>query len=107
MTPDVHGTSDQPPSDCNIRMHVESRLHRSRYKALCRVWCEFQPETGVLHLRGSLPSYYLKQVAQALVLDLEGVNVLDNQITVDRRSWSRASGKADGAGHEEPDASRH
>ena len=37
---------------------------------------------GLLVLRGCLPSYYLKQVAQEVVARLEGVQAIDNQIQV-------------------------
>jgi osmotically-inducible protein OsmY len=37
---------------------------------------------GVLVLRGCLPSYYLKQVAQEVVAHLEGVERIENQIEV-------------------------
>jgi len=37
---------------------------------------------GVLVLRGCLPTYYLKQIAQEVMGDLEGVNRIDNQIQV-------------------------
>jgi hypothetical protein len=69
---------------CSVGSTGERRLHRSSYGALGRVYCEFQIETGVLRLRGSVPSYYLKQLAQELVLDLEGVRRVDNQICVAR-----------------------
>jgi osmotically-inducible protein OsmY len=56
------------------------RLRRSAYLALQRVCCEFR--AGVLTLRGRLPSYYLKQVAQMLVATVEGVEQIDNRIEV-------------------------
>ena len=49
---------------------------------LRRVCCDFQRENGVLHLRGAVRSYYLKQAAQELVLDIEGVSIVNNQIRV-------------------------
>ena len=36
----------------------------------------------MLVLRGCLPSYYLKQIAQEAVAALEGVERIDNQIQV-------------------------
>ena len=77
--------SDRPPlGGCAIRSSVERRLQRSGYAALSRVSCEFQRESGVLHLRGAVPSYYLKQVAQELVRDLDAVRLVHNQINVAR-----------------------
>jgi hypothetical protein len=57
-------------------------LRRCGYQALGQVCCEFHEETGLLRLHGSVPSYYLKQVALGLVLDLEDVREIDNQIIV-------------------------
>ena len=69
---------------CQVRASVEGRLQRSSYRALRTICCDFQGDSGVLHLRGSLSSYYLKQVAQELVCDVEGVVLVDNQISVKR-----------------------
>jgi osmotically-inducible protein OsmY len=68
------------PSWADIRQAAESRLHAGGYAPLRDVRCDF--ECGVLRLRGRLPSQYLKQVAQALVVDLDGVSTVENQITV-------------------------
>ena len=61
---------------------AESRLRSNPYLALKNVSCEIAPEGGVLVLRGCLPSYYLKQVAQTVVAQLEGVRRIDNRIQV-------------------------
>ncbi len=65
---------------------AESRLRRSGYPALRHISCEFQ--AGVLTLRGYVPRYYSKQIAQTVVAELAGVERIDNQIEVvplDRR----------------------
>jgi osmotically-inducible protein OsmY len=59
---------------------AERCLRRNAYLALKNVSCDYQ--SGVLALRGCLPSYYLKQVAQQVVAHLEGVQRIDNQIKV-------------------------
>jgi hypothetical protein len=59
---------------------AEGCLRRNPYLALKNVCCDWRG--GVLVLRGCLPSYYLKQVAQEAVARLEGVQALDNQIQV-------------------------
>jgi hypothetical protein len=85
MTPsDPSGSDPERPvaGGCRIRLLVESRFQRSGYAALSRVCCEFQSEAGVLHLRGWLPSHYLKQLAQALATDVEDVRLVNNQIKV-------------------------
>ena len=63
---------------------AESRLKNSQYAALKHVWCEFHD--GVLILRGRLCSHYLKQIAQSLVQDLEGVEEVANYIEVEPRT---------------------
>ncbi len=68
------------PSWTDILQTAESRLRAGGYAVLRDVCCDF--ESGVLRLSGRLPSQYLKQVAQALVADLEGVSTVVNQITV-------------------------
>jgi hypothetical protein len=59
---------------------AEGCLRRNPYLALKNVACDCRG--GVLVLRGRLPSYYLKQVAQEAVARLEGVQAVDNQIQV-------------------------
>jgi hypothetical protein len=55
-------------------------LLRNAYLALKNVTCEYRE--GVLTLRGCLPSYYLKQVAQTAVGHLDGVRQVVNLIQV-------------------------
>jgi osmotically-inducible protein OsmY len=45
-----------------------------------RLWCEF--DGGRLFLRGQVPSFYLKQLAQEAVVGLEGVHQVINEIEV-------------------------
>jgi osmotically-inducible protein OsmY len=59
---------------------AEGCLQRNPYLAMKNVSCDCQ--AGVLVLRGCLPSYYLKQVAQEAVASLAGVEAVDNQIEV-------------------------
>ncbi len=59
---------------------AERCLRRNPYLALKNVSCDWRD--GVLLLRGCLPSYYLKQVAQEAVSAVEGVGRIDNQIQV-------------------------
>ncbi len=47
-------------------------LHRLAY-----TWCD-----GVLTLRGRVPSYFLKQIAQAIAASVAGVAAVDNQLEV-------------------------
>ncbi len=59
---------------------AEGRLRGNPYRALRHVTCDCRE--GVLVLRGCLPTYYLKQVAQGAVARLEGVRAVDNRIQV-------------------------
>jgi osmotically-inducible protein OsmY len=59
---------------------AESCLRRNPYLALKNVSCDGRD--GVLVLRGCLPTYYLKQVAQEAVAHLEGVKRIENHIQV-------------------------
>jgi osmotically-inducible protein OsmY len=45
-----------------------------------RIWCDF--DGGRLVLRGQVPSFYFKQLAQEAVADLEGVEQVVNEIEV-------------------------
>jgi hypothetical protein len=73
--------TDHPaPGECPITLLAVCRLRASGYGALHGLGCTF--ESGVLHLRGCVPSYYLKQVAQSVVVDLEGVLQVNNQLEV-------------------------
>ena len=60
---------------------AEGCLRRNPYRTLKNVACDCRD--GVLVLRGCLPSYYLKQIAQEVVAhQVKGVGRIDNQIQV-------------------------
>jgi osmotically-inducible protein OsmY len=59
---------------------AERALRNSPYLVLRNVTCACQ--NGVLTLRGYLPTYYLKQVAQAVVAHVDGVRQVVNEIEV-------------------------
>jgi len=59
---------------------AETSLRRNSYVALKNISCVYQE--GVLTLRGCLPTYYLKQMAQTTVARLAGVERVVNQIEV-------------------------
>jgi osmotically-inducible protein OsmY len=63
-----------------IEESAQGRLLGSPYFALRNVGCVYRD--GVLTLRGSLPTYYLKQMAQSVVAETEGVSAVVNQIEV-------------------------
>jgi osmotically-inducible protein OsmY len=67
-----------------LARRIEDRLRRSGYLALREVACDTRG--GVVRLRGCLPSYYLKQIAQATVSEVEGVRQIINRIKVESNS---------------------
>ena len=63
-----------------IEAAVQLRLRTSGYCQLGLVSCEFHE--GVLTLRGRVSTFYLKQVAQTLVRNLDGVGEINNRLEV-------------------------
>ena len=61
---------------------VLRRLRDTAYRALKNVTCECPDEGGVVVLRGRLPTYYLKQMAQAVAAREEGAKRVENRIEV-------------------------
>jgi osmotically-inducible protein OsmY len=73
---------------------AQGRLLASSYLALRFIGCSFHD--GVLTLRGSLPSHHQKQLAQAIVADVEGVREVVNQIRVGPAAIEEAAGHDEG-----------
>ena len=69
----------RPAPSPGIAEGAEARLRSNAYLALKNVTCDYHD--GVLTLRGCLPTYYLKQLAQEAVGRPEGVRVV-NEIEV-------------------------
>ncbi len=67
-------------SPANAKELAERCLQCNSYPPLRNISCDYL--NGVLVLRGCVDTYYLKQVAQAAVARLEGVERIDNQIQV-------------------------
>ena len=65
---------------CGAAEAAEGRLRGNAYLALKNVTCEYRG--GVLTLRGCLPTYYLKQMAQSVVARIDGVQRIINEIEV-------------------------
>ena len=59
---------------------AERCLRSNSYLAMKKITCDYF--NGVLILRGHVETYYLKQVAQVAVAQVEGVDRVDNQIEV-------------------------
>jgi osmotically-inducible protein OsmY len=64
----------------DISKLAETQLRSNSYLALKNISCEY--DHGVLILRGSVPTYHLKQIAQESVAQVVGVEWIDNQIEV-------------------------
>jgi osmotically-inducible protein OsmY len=67
-------------SRCPVTKVASASLQRSPYVAVKSVSCHY--DRGVLVLRGQLPSFYQKQLAQEAVADLEGVSQVVNETEV-------------------------
>lgn len=76
----VTSGTPRPAPTPGIAEGAESCLRGNPYLALKNVSCEYCE--GVLTLRGCLPSYYLKQMAQAAVSRVAGGARIVNQIEV-------------------------
>jgi hypothetical protein len=88
----------QQISPPDLQQLAERLLRSNPYLALKNISCDCR--YGVLVLRGSLPSFYLKQVAQEIVSRLEGVEAIDNQIQIvppppDQAEAEAAKGRAE------------
>lgn len=65
-----------------VEREARRQLALSAYPAVRQVGCQYQ--NGVLCLIGTVPSFYMKQMAQSAVLhQLEGLVVIDNQLVVE------------------------
>ena len=60
---------------------VQRRLSESSYAAMRGVTCEC--EDGILVLRGIVPSFNMKQLAQEIVRKVEGVDAVVNDLEVE------------------------
>ena len=63
-----------------VLARAKDRLLHHPHLTVQRIWCEYNSKR--LYLRGHVPSFYLKQLAQAAVSDMEGVSQVVNEIEV-------------------------
>jgi len=59
---------------------AKERLRRQPHLTMQRIWCEL--DEGKLFLRGQVPSFYYKQLAQVAVAGMHGVDQVVNDIEV-------------------------
>jgi osmotically-inducible protein OsmY len=64
----------------SILHQAEDKLSESSHYFARTVRCEYSQ--GVLKISGRVPSFYLKQTAQALVQGIAGVNRIENRLVV-------------------------
>jgi osmotically-inducible protein OsmY len=74
------GQTPTPEQDERLRDAVLERLRSSGYLLLRRVRCEVRG--GVVTLSGDLPSFHLKQLAQALLTKIGSVRQVRNLVEV-------------------------
>ena len=72
--------SSVPPSREQIVDRAEDCLRHHPYLAHTNVQCDYHD--GVLTLRGCLPTYYLRQLAQAALGPVSGIQRIVNEIVV-------------------------
>src|SRR5687767_10328168 len=87
--PQAPPPAETTPEGAGLIELIGSRLRAHPYLILRGITCEYHD--GVLVLRGRVPSYYLKQIAQSLAARADGVERIDNQIEVDRQGRGRRS----------------
>ena len=63
-----------------VTITAEQKLGASPHRLRRSVSCRFAD--GVLRLDGMVPSFYLKQVAQALMQGIDGVRRVENALVV-------------------------
>jgi hypothetical protein len=75
----------RPPSERDapdLKAVVAETLDHSGYSALSLVGCEVRGDAIIL--QGSVPTYYLKQLAQAFAQRVAGAKRVDNRLAVRR-----------------------
>lgn len=78
-TGETFGGGSQGPS---VELLARRRLAEKCTFAFCFDQVTFSYSQGVLTLDGRLPSFYLKQVLQTVLRDLDGVARIDNRVDV-------------------------
>jgi osmotically-inducible protein OsmY len=71
--------------DDGLRSAALKLLQSSGYAALRRLQC--QVTEGVVIVHGIVPSYFLKQMAQTVIQQLDGIQRMTNLVEV--RQWDR------------------
>lgn len=64
----------------DVQARAQARLRACPYREVRKTTCLFHK--GVLHLRGDVSSFYMKQIAQTVLMNVEGVKHIVNTIHV-------------------------
>jgi osmotically-inducible protein OsmY len=86
------GTPARLAERTEARLRASARLRGNAQLSLMDISCECLD--GVLVLRGRVPSYYLKQLAGAIVAEVEGVQRIDNRLEIVGAAVYRPGGPA-------------
>ena len=78
----VGARHSQLSADEAVAAAAQKRFSESSYAALRWVACEYHE--GMFVLRGTVPSFHMKQLAQELVRKIEGVGAVVNALEVER-----------------------
>jgi osmotically-inducible protein OsmY len=70
--------------DRQLREAALAAISNSKYAALKQLDCKVSD--GVVEITGTVPSFYLKQLAQAAIKQLDGVGSVRNLVTVSGES---------------------
>jgi osmotically-inducible protein OsmY len=86
MTIGCKQTAVEPVDDRELATRVvsqaQNRLADSSHFRGHQHAVKIEYEDGVLSIRGCVPSFYLKQVLQTLLVNMEGVDAIDNRVDV-------------------------
>jgi osmotically-inducible protein OsmY len=75
----LRGFDDQTQS-AHVLALAKDRIRLHSHLSVQRIWCEY--DGAQLYLRGQVPSFYLKQLAQSAVSGIDGVSQVVNEIEV-------------------------
>lgn len=76
----IQRTRRREDNSKDVGMQVRRALQRHPYRLLRTLFVEY--EKGVVVLRGRLPSYYQKQLAQEAMRGIDGVTHVVNEVEV-------------------------
>jgi osmotically-inducible protein OsmY len=71
---------ESPATDMQLKDRVASRLEQNPHLSMRTLRCE--AAEGHVVLRGTVRSYYQKQMAQEMLKTVDGVDTIENQLEV-------------------------